>query len=406
MADLDNEKLLDLKDGVEGVAKAADKTDPAAQKAVAEAGKNMPADAFLAARKTLNNPAATTDAVEETVKEGAPTSPNAIIAVGLASALPMLLGSLFGGTEGAIAATEGAMSGAERGLDFQKKLTELGQLQQKPDSTQKMVLVDSTSGKPVMKSASGYVDLAGNPVDANNLVTKDVYAQMKLGERSTKTQEMAQKKLDLGTESLELRKTKTGVQQAQFRESMGERQMAETRGVVKNINSDTVVKKTNETILAAVNIQKLADLSATNPIAKNAVPRFLARASGEVGVMTDRDVAAFQGSEAIMSRLDQIKLQWQKGTLTPENQKYMKELAVAFERGARVNQKQRINELSKQYSGKDLSKQEITEKFEPEKSESAPAQTTQNPVDRKTAIEETKRKIAELKAKIAAKGSK
>lgn len=359
---MNEEKALNLKDGIEGLDKAVDKTDPAAKKATAEVGKNLPADAFLAARKTTENPAAAQDAKEDIATKGAPDSPNAIIAVGLASALPMLLGSIFGGVEGAIGATEGAMSGAERGVKFQKDLTELSNMQQ-PKQEKTGMLVDSTTGKPVMKSASGYVDLGGNPVDANNLVTKDVYAQMKLGERSTATQGIAKEKLSLGERSLDLRKAKTGIQQEQFKETMSERQLSETRGVVKNINSDTVVKKTNETILAAINIQKLADLSATNPIAKNAVPRFLARASGEVGVMTDRDVSAFQGSEAILARIDQMKTQWEKGTLTPENQKYMKELATAFERGARANQKQRIDALAKQYSGSDLSKEEIASKF-------------------------------------------
>jgi len=60
-------------------------------------------------------------------------------------------------------------------------------------------------------------------------------------------------------------------------------------------------------------------LASDNPVATGTIKRQLAKASGEVGRLTEEDVMAFGGSQALFARIDQLVNELDTGTFTPEN---------------------------------------------------------------------------------------
>ena len=87
-----------------------------------------------------------------------------------------------------------------------------------------------------------------------------------------------------------------------------------------------------------------------NPITQEAAKTFAARASGEVGALSDQDRASFGGSKAIVARINQVMEQATTGKLSDENKKFMKELADKFENAGRRDLKSRLDMYSAQAS--------------------------------------------------------
>lgn len=118
--------------------------------------------------------------------------------------------------------------------------------------------------------------------------------------------------------------------------------------MVDRFNADVSVKKAQQSIDAANTIRGLVD--SNNPIAAAAVPTFMARASGEVGNLSEEDKRPFGGSRAILSRMAQAANQAMNGRLTQENAQFITELASIMEKRAAQN----INNLgrtrAKQYA--------------------------------------------------------
>lgn len=79
---------------------------------------------------------------------------------------------------------------------------------------------------------------------------------------------------------------------------------------------------------------------AGNPIASEAAKSQLARLSGEVGVLTDYDVARFGGSKAWKERVSQAVQQASDGTLTAKNAAFLQEIIDSF-KGSLARQKQK-----------------------------------------------------------------
>lgn len=120
--------------------------------------------------------------------------------------------------------------------------------------------------------------------------------------------------------------------------------------ILDKVEKDPVIKKSNEAIASAETILQLVDMSATNPIAAASIPTFMARASGEVGNLSEADKMPFGGSRAIDARIAQAMEQWQRGTLTPENQKFVGDLAaVLVKNKGRIGDKRR-RQLAENYS--------------------------------------------------------
>ena len=91
------------------------------------------------------------------------------------------------------------------------------------------------------------------------------------------------------------------------------------------------------------------------------VTRALARMAGEVGVMTDKDVAAFRGSPAWTDQLEQLWQQGTKGTLTATNKKVLLNAVDILETAENAVIQDRANFLSSQFAqhNPELSGQQI-----------------------------------------------
>lgn len=125
-----------------------------------------------------------------------------------------------------------------------------------------------------------------------------------------------------------------------------ERRQKDKTEVVGKFNKAT--EKIEASIDAANNIRGLVD--SDNPIAASAVPTFMARASGEVGNLSEADKRPFGGSQALLSRLEAALTQKANGRLTRENAVFIKQLADVMEKRAIANKDRRARELSLQYA--------------------------------------------------------
>src|SRR3990167_2033820 len=140
-------------------------------------------------------------------------------------------------------------------------------------------------------------------------------------------------------------------QQAQQKERESkrlERRSDEKLKIVDRFNADASVKKSQQSIDAANNIRAL--VNSENPIAANAIPTYMARASGEVGNLSEGDKKPFGGSAAILSRLRASATQVATGELTQENAGFITELANLMEKRANDNIEKLARTRSKQYS--------------------------------------------------------
>lgn len=142
--------------------------------------------------------------------------------------------------------------------------------------------------------------------------------------------------------------------------------------------NDATVKKATEMRESASQILDLTDMSTSNPIAAAAIPTFMARASGEVGNLSEADKRPFGGSRAFLARFQQAYEQATKGTLTPENAAFVRELAMKMRDVAERKRYTRAVELSRS-GGKvrpEVSEPELMDLFVTEAGVVAPAEET------------------------------
>lgn len=126
-----------------------------------------------------------------------------------------------------------------------------------------------------------------------------------------------------------------------------EHRTKEKTDIVTKFNTDPGVRKIQTSIDAASNVRELA-LSG-NPIAANAIPTYMARASGEVGNLSEADKRPFGGSQAILNRLQASLQQMANGQLTEDNRKFVLDLADTMESSATSNLDRRAKQVSGQY---------------------------------------------------------
>jgi len=136
--------------------------------------------------------------------------------------------------------------------------------------------------------------------------------------------------------------------------------------IVDKFNADASVKKAQQAIDFSNNIVEFA--TSDNPIAAAAIPTFMARASGEVGNLSEADKAPFGGSRAIISRLEASATQAANGKLTEENKKFITQLAQIMQDRSKENIKDLAKKRSKQYSKASdfLSENDIYSSLNPE----------------------------------------
>lgn len=112
----------------------------------------------------------------------------------------------------------------------------------------------------------------------------------------------------------------------------------------KTLRSDYIVKQRTTQLQYAQNTLDL--LNSENPVANAAARTQIARLSGEVGVLTDRDIARFGGSEAFTSKLNQAIEKAMSGRLTKENKAFLIDVAATFKSASETSLNDRLVELA------------------------------------------------------------
>ena len=126
-----------------------------------------------------------------------------------------------------------------------------------------------------------------------------------------------------------------------------ERRSSERTNIVSKFTADPAVRKHQTALESAGMIAELANSG--NPIAAGAIPTYMARASGEVGALSEADKAPFGGSQAILSRLEAAVTQKAAGKLTPDNQAFINQLSGIMAKRAKANMKSLARTRAKQY---------------------------------------------------------
>ena len=118
--------------------------------------------------------------------------------------------------------------------------------------------------------------------------------------------------------------------------------------IVSRFNNDPQVRRQMQSLDGADAVRGLA--ISGNPIAAAAIPTYMARASGEVGNLSEPDKAPFGGTRAILSRMEAALTQLSKGTLTQTNRDFLLELADIMEKSANKNLDRHARINAKQYA--------------------------------------------------------
>ena len=144
--------------------------------------------------------------------------------------------------------------------------------------------------------------------------------------------------------------------------------------LVDRYNADPAIRKVEQMdqFSSLITDSALSD----NPIAHSSIPTLMARASGEVGNLSEADKAPFGGSRAILARMEQVFTEMASGKRTPDNIKYITGLADIFrnagERKKIVLARERSKQYAKAYRGK-FSEEEIFTMLAPGSEFVAPA---------------------------------
>lgn len=105
-------------------------------------------------------------------------------------------------------------------------------------------------------------------------------------------------------------------------------------GFRKELSDNAFYKDSKKAYNAAQLGKSLIEMgkNGNSPVLLRAIQNTGARASGEVGAMTENDVRAFGGSEAIAEQIQQIFATKIDGTLTPKNVKFLNDYFKVMER--------------------------------------------------------------------------
>jgi len=203
------------------------------------------------------------------------------------------------------------------------------------------------------------------------------YRQMSLGERALMAQQnqqnIARERNQAMLDAARARGQGSGLAADRFNLQKEQIEYKKIENLQNGFNKDKQVIKAEERIQSA---QTLKELVNGNPITQEAAKTFAAKASGEVGALSDQDRAAYGGSKAILSKLNSAINQAATGELTEENKKFMNELAVKFEQAGQRDLSARLNLYTKQASKRiQLPESEIREIIRPTIDEIQPDNT-------------------------------
>jgi hypothetical protein len=195
------------------------------------------------------------------------------------------------------------------------------------------------------------------------------YKQLAIGESAAAKRELERQRIQAMEEKnrlygKQIEKMGAGREEAtQFREEKFE--YDKIKNLQDSFNKDKQVVKAEERLSSARTMRDF--LSENNPIGAEAAKRFAARASGEVGTLTDQDVSVFGGSRAVLDRLQQAAQELATGTLTENNRKFMSQLANTFEKAGQRDLETRLNIYAKQGTKRTkMSEDEVKETIRPD----------------------------------------
>lgn len=196
----------------------------------------------------------------------------------------------------------------------------------------------------------------------------DQYKQLAIGESAAAKRELEKQRIQAMEEKNRLygrqvEKMGAGREEAkQFREEKFE--YDKIKNLQDSFNKDKQVVKAEERIQSAATLRDMID---GNPITQEAAKTFAARASGEVGALSDQDRAAYGGSKAIKDRINSIFTRAVTGELTDTDKKFMKELADKFEQAGQRDLQERLSVFSKQGTKRTkMSEDEVRETIRPD----------------------------------------
>lgn len=121
-----------------------------------------------------------------------------------------------------------------------------------------------------------------------------------------------------------------------------------TNRIIQAFNSDPEVRKQNSMIDASNTINGL--IQSNNPIADAAIPTFMARASGEVGNLSEADKAPFGGSQSLSQRIIRTIEKAASGRLDETDRQFVLQLSDVMQRTAAFNFNRLAEQRAKQYS--------------------------------------------------------
>ena len=197
----------------------------------------------------------------------------------------------------------------------------------------------------------------------------DQYKQLAIGESTAAKRELEKQRIQAMEEKNRLygkqvERMGAGREESrQFREEKFE--YDKVKNLQDSFNKDKQVVKAEERMASARTMRDF--LTENNPIGAEAAKRFAARASGEVGTLTDQDVSVFGGSRAVLDRLQQAAQELATGTLTENNKKFMNQLANTFEKAGQRDLQDRLNVYAKQGTKRTkMSEDEVKETIRPD----------------------------------------
>ena len=129
------------------------------------------------------------------------------------------------------------------------------------------------------------------------------------------------------------------------------KQQKDLNEIVKSFRATDAYKKPLAALQDAASVDELLNqANSGNAVSANAARTKLARMSGEVGALSDRDLAAYGGSPAYRARAKRFaNLQRTMVPLTPEDIAQLKEIAKIFENSARFNMNNSIAGLEQDF---------------------------------------------------------
>ena len=142
------------------------------------------------------------------------------------------------------------------------------------------------------------------------------------------------------------KKDELGIKRFDFKK--GETEKGRLEKVVKEFNADPVLRDSKKAIIAAEKAK--STINSNGKMAPAVMGRLLARMAGEVGVMTDQDVASFRGSSAWNDSLERYFQRGITGRLTDTDKQEMLRMVDALSKIENQAIEGYADNLSRQYS--------------------------------------------------------